>query len=332
MIDKLNSRLKKLNSNIYLLSYENDYGLDDLLSKGVKNIPELVSFVQNRFNLPDSSVAFNSGDFACSAFNAFNSKGDHIFARNFDYKAAPCIIVWTAPKNGYKSIAVSDTNVMLYGDKHQVLSNVQKHNRLLMTPFACMDGINEKGLSIAVLEIKTSATNQSTGKKDIVTTVLIRAVLDKCATVDEAIEFISQFDVHDSLFCCYHYQITDESGKSVIIEYVDNDMRIIYPENKTQSLTNFFISSDGDNKKGFGYTRKRIIDNALAKCNDIMEESDAMKMLEKCKLHYTHRRGYPVTSLWSAVFNCTEKSMLLCANMEYDKQFKFDVFNASKQL
>ena len=32
-----------------------------------------------------------------------------------------------------------------------------------------------------------------------------------------------------------------------------------------------------------------------------------------------------VIALWSAVYNCNEKSMLLCAGMDYTKKYKFYV-------
>lgn len=318
----LQGEFKKLNSCTYTLKYENDYALDALLDHGCKNIMELARFMQKHFGLKKGELKMNGGGFACTTFNAFNQTGQHILARNFDYKDAPCIVVWTQPENGYKSVAVTDTNVMLYGKK---LGEKENKNRLLLAPYACMDGINEKGLAIAVLEIKTKATNQSTGRKNITTTVMIRAVLDKCATVDEAIELFGKFDMHDSLFCNYHYHIADASGKSVVIEYVNNEMRIIEPTDKTQYVMNFYLSADGDNKKGFGYTREKWVNEEFEGRNGIMNEDEAMKLLEKCKLDYKHKRGYMITSLWSAVYNCNEKTMLLSTGMDYSKQFKFGV-------
>lgn len=316
-------KFSQLDNNIYLLKYENDYGLEKLLDKGVGNIMELVSFVQKHFKLNNGEVNMGGKGFACTTFNAFTENNEHILARNFDYKEAPCVVVWTEPKNGYKSIAVTDTNVMLYGSKHQSLSNVENRNRLLMAPYACMDGINEKGLAIAVLEIKTKATKQETGKKKIVTTAMIRAVLDKCATVDEAVELFKQYDMHDSLFCNYHYHIIDASGKSIIIEYVNNIMSLIKPEDKSQYCMNFFWSEGGDNSKGFGYTRQKYVKAAFEETNGVMSEEYAMNLLNKCQLNYKHKRGYMITSLWSAVYNCEKKTMNLCANMEYDKEYNF---------
>lgn len=321
--DLLLGKFEKLDSNTYVLKYENDYALDKVLNQGVKNIAELAVLLQKHFHVQKGDLKMQSGGFACTTFNAFTKNGQHILARNFDYKDAPSIVVWTAPENGYKSVGVTDTNVLLYGDK---LGEKKNRSRLLLAPYACMDGINEKGLSIAVLEIKTKATHQRTGKKNLTTTVMIRAVLDKCATVDEAVELFRKYDMNDSLFCNYHYHIADASGKSIVIEYVNNEMRLISPTDKTQYVMNFYLSPDGDNKKGFGYTREKWVKEAFEICGGtVMEEQEAMKLLEKCRLDYKHKRGYQITSLWSAVYNCNERTMLLSTRMNYGKQYRFRV-------
>lgn len=323
MKNLLLGEFKTLNENAFLLKYENDYALDDILEQGVKSIGDLVSFLQKKYNLKKGDLKMNKGGYACTTFNAVNEAGQYIFARNFDYKEAPCIVVWTAPEKGYKSVAITDTNVMLYGKK---VGEKENKNRLLMAPYACMDGINEKGLAIAVVEIKTKATKQETGKKPITTTVAIRAALDKCATVEEVVELFSSFDMHDSLFCNYHYQVTDANGKSVVIEYVNNEMRVIEPEEgKNQYLLNFYLSKDGECKKGFGYTREKWLHEEFDDTKCVMSEERAMQILRRCKLLYKHKRGYMITSLWSAVYNNSEKTMLFCANMDYDRQYKFSV-------
>lgn len=322
MKNLLMGEFKRVDRNTFFLNYQNDYGLDKLLEKGVGSIPDLLAFVQKHFSLQSSDVKVNLGGGACTTFNAFTEDGKHIFARNFDYKDAPCIVVWTNPENGYKSVGITDTNVMLYGNK---LSQKKNKNRLLAAPYTCMDGINEKGLAIGVLEIKTKATKQETGKTPITTTVMIRAVLDKCATVDEAIELFKKYDMHDSLFCNYHYQITDANGKSVIIEYINNEMVVVEPKDKTQYALNFYATPNIPLEKGFGYTREKWLHEEFAETNHIMNEDRAMKILERCKLWYKHDRGYMITSLWSEVFNCNDRTMLLCTGMDYNTKYHLGV-------
>ena len=57
-----------------------------------------------------------------------------------------------------------------------------------------------------------------------------------------------------------------------------------------------------------------------------ISEEEAMKLLSECVLHYRHPAlKHMVITLWSAVYNCNEKSMLLSAGMDYSKQYKFYV-------
>ncbi len=323
---------KKLDEHTYYIDFTADYGLDKLLDRGVKSIPELIKFVQTYFELPKNSVKIENGGFACTTFNAFNKDGQQLLARNFDYKDAETLVVWTAPENGYKSVAFTDINVMLYGRKLQNPTQTDNHGRFLCAPYCCMDGINEKGLAIAVLELKCKATNQQRGKKNITTTTAVRAVLDKCATVEEAISFFDSHDMHDSLFCSYHYQITDANGKSVIIEYVENEMNVIYPEDKVQYAMNFFLTKGIYNAKDFGFERRDKVLDAFRKNGGNMEEDEAMKLLERCKLYYRHKRGYMITSLWSAVYNNDEKTALFCSGMDYNAKYKVNPLNPGEIL
>lgn len=321
----------RLDENIYLLDYTCDYDLDGMLEFGASNVGEMLAYLSKTTLFGVNAFKHGSGGFACSSFNALNERGEHIYGRNFDYKKAPCMVVWTHPEHGYASVAVADCNFMLYGDYNKPVSRA---NRLqtLMAPYCCMDGINEKGLAIGILELKTKATKQQTGKKPISTTVAIRAILDKCATVDEAIELLKSYDMHDAFFCCYHYQITDAAGKSAVIEYVNNEMRLIYPEpmanggHPCQCITNFFLSEDGDNSKGFGQDRYEAMTQALAESGGTLSDSEAMELLEKVQLNYRHEK-YPwqVTTLWSAVYNSNALTAQIAAGLDYSKVYEFKV-------
>lgn len=320
--------LKQIDDNIWTMVYKSSYGLDSLLTKGSEGIMDAVIHLQKevRMNgvIPDSQKE----GFACSTFNAKNPDGEFILGRNFDYKAAPCLVCWTESENGYKSLSVVDTTFFIHGTKHFPLRKSKKKMRAMGAPYTSMDGINEMGLSVAVLEIKSKATKQKTGKTPIITTVAIRAVLDKCANVDEAIEFFSSYDMQDLLGINYHYQLADASGASAIIEYVDNNMVVIRQneDKKNLILTNYFLTEGGDNHDGRGYDRYETIEAKLKEKKGILTEDEAMDLLSECVLHYRHKTlKHMVITLWSSVYNCSEKSMLMCAGMDYSKKYKFYV-------
>ena len=319
--------LKQVDEHIWMLEYKSSYGLDALLESGEKSILGVVRFLQKEVSCPHMMPnIFHDG--GCSTFNAKTPDGKYILGRNFDYKDAPCIVLWTNPENGYKSMSIVDTTVLFYGYKRNNLKNIKYPLRLMGTPYTCMDGINEKGLACAVLEIKAKSTKQKTGKKPITTTVALRAILDKCATVDEAINLLSSYDMYDLLFVNYHYQILDSNGNSAIIEYVDNKMHIIRQQKEEQSIitTNFFLTPGGDNTKSMGRNRFRKIEKCLENNNGIITEEKAMELLAHNTLYYHHEwMPHMVTTLWSGVYNSTDMSLLLCAGMDYHNMYKFSL-------
>lgn len=331
-IDKTMSTFTQLDDNIWMLEYKSDYALEKMLSKGVSSIMDAVVFLQKHLRLPLAPNPTHSG-FACSTFNAKNPQGAFIFGRNFDYKAAPCVVCWTAPEDGYKSMSVIDSTFFLHGTKYLSLKNHRDSLRVMGAPYMAMDGINEMGLACGILEIKSKATKQQTGKKPIITTVALRAVLDKCATVDEAVELFSSYDMHDSLFINYHYQFADAQGNSAIIEYVDNKMHVIKQkkENDCLILTNYFLTEGGDNHDGRGYDRYERIEKKLSEKDGSLTEDEAMTLLSECVLNYKHPLlKHQVITLWSSVYNCNKKSMLMCAGMDYGKKYLFSLDEPGK--
>ena len=320
--------LKQVDDNVWVMDYKCPYGLDAILEQGTKGIMDAVRFLQKEVKFPHLVPNPENDGFACSTYNAKTTNGDYILGRNFDYKAAPCLVCWTSPEKGYKSMSVVNTTFFIHGTKYFPMSKAKNHLRSLAAPYTSMDGINEKGFSIAVLEIKSKATKQKTGKKPFITTVAIRAALDKCATVQEAIELFASYDMQDLLGINYHYQLADAQGNSAIIEYVDNKMVVISQEEGKENLmlTNYFLTEGGDNHDGRGYDRYEKIETTLKAKNGTLTEDEAMKLLSEVTLNYRHPTfKHMVITLWSSVYNCTEKSMLMCAGMDYDTMYKFYV-------
>ena len=325
----------KIDEHFYTLHYKSDYFLDKLLKTGCSCLKETAEFIADEMNLSSKYLDIKTGRFACTSFNAVTQDNENILARNFDFKDSPCLAVWCEPENGYKSIGMIDLNFMLYGYKHQIIDKSKTKTKLLMAPYVCTDGINEKGLAIAVLEIKSKPAKQTAkGKLPLTTTCMIRAVLDKCATVEEAITLFNRYNMNDVLFCNYHYHLLDKTGKSVLLEYVDNKLRILdKPEFENENTSsffcaNFFVSRDGDNEKGFGYDRYDIVKNTVINKNGIVSQREAMLALKECNLNYP-KFCYRVTTLWSAVYNTSKVSMELCAGMNYKNQYTLEVSKPS---
>ena len=119
--------------------------------------------------------------------------------------------------------------------------------KTLAALYAPLDGMNEAGLAVSVNMIRDSAAiGQNTDKPDITTTTAIRLLLDQAGNVEEALELLGQYDLHGSMGMMIHFAIADSTGRSVAVEYVDNEMIVT----ETPVLTNFYLA-EGE-KQGIG--------------------------------------------------------------------------------
>ncbi len=318
--------VQKLADHVYTMDYTYDYDIDDFLDNGVDNMIDLLLKAVNK-------TVFNDlNGFACTTFNSVTPTGEYLFSRNYDYMDSGYMIVWTHPENGYASVSSTSLMFMAYDNDFEP-DSLTDSVLTLIAPYVPLDGINEKGLSIGVLEIEKDATFQITDKTDLTTTTMIRAVLDKAATVEEAVEIFRNYDMRDSIImeCTYHYQIADAMGNSAIIEYIDGEMNVIYPEKRTNPLfkyqvaTNFVITPGVDDPLGMGQDRYETAFNALDASLGITTVKGAMDILKSTSMKDLDLHGYICSTLWSVVYNTKDLTMNVCTMNNYDTMYTFSV-------
>ena len=317
--------LTQVDRNLWTLEYKCPYGLDELLRRGSRGLFGSIAYLQRQVAFPPMLPDPLKEPGGCSAFGAKTPQGEYLLGRNFDYKRAPALVVWTAPASGYRSVASVDHNMMLYFTKYLTLGGADKPRRVLASPYASMDGVNEKGLACAILQVESKPTKQNTGKTPIMTSIALRAALDTCATVNEAIDLFASYDMHDLLGVCYHYIFADAAGGLAVVEYIDNEMRVLRPETPGApfAVSNYFLSADGDNARAKGWDRTGRMCSALGACGGTMDETAAMDLLSRNRLYYHHKKlPHQVTTLWSEVFNCSRGGMTICANMNYRAPYR----------
>lgn len=339
------SSLRRIGENIYLLDYQYEYNIDDLMEKGASSAAALLKYAARHIWGGSMRVKPSTCALSCSAFEAHNEKGEHIMGRNFDYLDSPCYVLWTHPENAYASISMVDGSFMLTTDRIKHRSTVFR-KQCMLSPYFCLDGMNEKGFAISVLQIHENGTKQDTGKTKMFTTAILRCCLDKCASVEEAIEMFKRYDIQDtvafgySLGCCFHYMLTDANGDAAVIEYVNNEIRIIRadkPELQRLFVTNYYLSEDGgvgsEKYDPEGMERWDMIKETLAKNNNVLNLAQTFDLLSDVHLNYRHDNNlYDITTLWSCMYNNTQRTMSLAARMDYTRIYTFDIDKPLKVL
>ena len=193
------STLKEKGVGVYTMTYDGDYGFDAFLEIGASSDADIEAFVTKRL-LKGLPIELNVSDAGCTAFVSRNEEGDIIYARNFDFLYAPFLQVYTNPDNGYVSVSTVNLSFAGYGEGNFPSSGISFQNFLtLAAPFLPFDGMNEKGVCIALLAVPEVWMIDDPDKITLNTTTAIRLVLDKAATIDEAVELLRKYNIYFSV-------------------------------------------------------------------------------------------------------------------------------------
>lgn len=197
------------NYNLYRMDIDYAYDLDHLIDRGITDNQSMINAILAEA-LPYLPIHMKAPNFGCSAFCTQGTDGHTLMGRNYDFKNdTSAMLVYCTPKDGYASVAFAALDNI---NANTPDASMAKKLATLTAPFICLDGMNEKGVSIAVLTLDSDPTYQQTGKPMIATTLAIRLVLDRAATTAEAVELLSKYDMFASSGRDYHFYITDASG------------------------------------------------------------------------------------------------------------------------
>ena len=222
------------NQYLYKMEYKASYDLDDLIANDIDENAELLNYVVGRIGkglplkIKSSQVADEDGKMEtmnCTSFQVAKADAEgYLFGRNYDFFKNPTMVTVSHPKKGYASIACSDMSHFGYSLEKLPTSFATRLN-CLASIYAPVDGINEKGLCTSILALPKQASQQDTPKHDVGTTIIMRLWLDRCATVQEALDLLETVDVrHDAAVGSgYHYLVADADGDCAVVEFDKED-------------------------------------------------------------------------------------------------------------
>lgn len=311
--------VKKLDENLYSMEFIGDYGFDEYLAQGgaaseAKMAEYITSFLSNGFvKAKTEEVPKN---FGCSALTMKASEGGYLMGRNYDWQGnkSNTMIIHTKPENGYESYSTCWLDFLGFGENWKP-EGMQNQYMSLAAIYVPLDGMNEKGLCVADLICGDvmMETHQTGKEADLTTTSAIRLLLDKAANVDEAITLLEQYNMHSSVGMAHHLAISDASGKSVVVEYVNNEMIVT----ETSVVTNHYLSEGEMFGVGNAESHKRyeklmeIRGNAAAG----MRAEDMKKAMESV--------SYENITQWSIVYDMKERVLDFYWQREYGKSYQF---------
>lgn len=291
---------------MYRMTYHGDYGFDDFLKQGATSDKDIEEFVTKRL-LKGIPIKFNVTDSGCTAFVTKNDNGDIIFARNFDFTYAPSLQLYTNPQNGYASVSTVNLSFAGYSEDNLPTDGISFNNFLTLAgPYLPFDGMNEKGVAMALLAVPEVQIKNDENKITLNTTTAIRLVLDKASNVDEAIELLRNYNIYFSGDVYCHYLIADSTGRSVIVDYYDNDLQVVETDKEYQVASNFVAYNNLN--IGEGYTEFERYDkvvNKIEDSNNSLNMNDTINLLNDVGVY----GGDGIDKLqWSVIYDLSNMS------------------------
>jgi len=253
---------------LYVATYVADYRLDEYLRTG------------------SYSSSLIRGSPGCTCFYASGSK---LYGRNFDFPANPALLLFTHPDDGYASVSMVDLGYFGYS-----LGNLPEDGSLeslTTAPYMPFDGMNEAGLMVAMAAISHAEPPNNPGKVTLDEIGVIRLLLDRASTVEEALGLLGEYNV-EMMDPPIHYLVADKMGESALIEFLGGDMRVI---RKTgfQVMTNFLVT-ETDLAGGAPCYRYNLVQRGLSEAEGVVTLEEAMGLLQGSSQDGT---------IWSTVYD-----------------------------
>ena len=314
--------VQKLDDGLYYMEYKGDDGFTGLLEKGGgRSAGQLVGYVMNFISKGFQQAQAPKpvpAHYGCSALTTRTPEGDVLMGRNFDFNSATGIVVHTVPTQGYETYTTFNTNFFGFGEGW-VPEGMQNQVMALSALFFALDGINEKGLAIADLMAGDNAqTQQESGKTPLTTSSAICYLLKNAATVDEALELLQGIDMHSDIGAAHHYAISDASGRSVVVEYVDNQMENV----EAKAVANHYLCVSKLNVGLIeGDRRYEYLCNQYEATKGIMDKEKLTQTM--AAVSQPEQEGKFLGTAWTMVMDLTHPSVTYYSRRHFDHPFHF---------
>ncbi|MGW3604097.1 linear amide C-N hydrolase [Micromonospora sp. NPDC005161] len=218
--------------------------------------------------------------FGCSLFVAAGDPARPVFARNFDWDANPALVLRTDPPHGYAAVSLVDISYLGVG------ADPAGDRRLLNAPLLPFDGMNERGLAVGLAADDAATARPDPGKPTVGSVRILRLVLDRAATVDEAIAVFTRHNLDFDGGPPLHYLLADATGASAVIEFVDGELRVERGTGGWQALTNVPVAGVPEQRRRED-RRYGQIATALTRAGGVVDAAAAHRVLASVRQGHT---------------------------------------------
>lgn len=293
----------------------------------LEQIDDFPLYIMSYFAGYDHQVAETTSEYmkseqftawACSLFAVMGDPNDMLFGRNFDWDFSPALLLFTDPMDGYVSVSMVDIAYLGYGGANAFeLTDLPLSERtgLLDAPYLPFDGMNEMGLVVGMAAVPDRGMDYDPEKETIDSLMVIREILDRAATVDEAVVILEKYNINMGSGPDLHYLIADKSGKSTLVEFSRVEMAVIPNRDPWHLATNFLVSETDTSPQGSCW-RYNLILEQLRESNGQLNPRQALNLLGEAAQESTQ---------WSIVYGISSGEVKVVMGRQYDTVHTLDL-------
>ena len=355
---------------VYEMTMDGGYYFDEFIEQGgVSNDDDLIQFIVDNITKGLIPISMKAPEVGCSSFTVIDENGNNLFGRNYDFASTSSLILHTNPGNGrHASISSVDLQFLGLGDG---IDGLMDKLTAIAAAYAPLDGMNDAGVSCGIYMSyqgpgdESYSTDQQTDKPDLTSTTMLRMILDYADDVDEAVELVQKYDFHDSANSSFHYMVADKSGKSAILEWVNEDatdstdidgtkrvLKVYYNDkdeklgedeakNNFQYITNFIVTpgyyanENQEDMKGldrYNYIKNTINPDGTNTEGKFTKEKslNLLKDLGRRKWNQTVGSDSNNITVWSVLYDLDNLEATWISNEEFDEEGSVFTFSLNK--
>lgn len=355
---------------VYEMTMDGGYYFDEFIEQGgVSNDDDLIQFIVDNITKGLIPISMKAPEVGCSSFTVIDENENNLFGRNYDFASTSSLILHTNPGNGrHASISSVDLQFLGLGDG---IDGLMDKLTAIAAAYAPLDGMNDAGVSCGIYMSyqgpgdESYSTDQQTDKPDLTSTTMLRMILDYADDVDEAVELVEKYDFHDSANSSFHYMVADKSGKSAILEWVNEDatdstdidgtkrvLKVYYNDkdetlgedeakNNFQYITNFIVTpgyyanETQEDMKGldrYNYIKNTINPDGTNTEGKFTKEKslNLLKDLGRRKWNQTVGSDSNNITVWSVLYDLDNLEATWISNEEFDEEGSVFTFSLNK--